>query len=248
MGTQKSASALASSYGLMLAVAALVHAPSAGAADNNWGGSLGVTTDYLYRGLSQTRGTPAVQGGLHMRLPEGWVAGVWSSSVDFNPGKGASVEIDLHAGKLWTLGQDWSAKLGATHYMYPNDGWRRSYDYDELSASLSYQSRLVASATWSPNTSRYSNGAFVWNRHATSYELSMLQPVSRSWSVGAGLGYYDLTDLLGTGYWYWNAGLTYAIGNLQVDLSHINTDRTATRLFGYEVAGSNWSGAVTWRF
>ena len=174
--------------------------------------------------------------------------GAWSSTVDLNPGKGATVEIDLHAAKLWTLNEDWSAKLGATHYMYPHDAWLRSYDYDELSASLSYQSRIVATATWSPNTSRQGAGAFAWRRHATSYELAMLQPVSRSWSLAAGAGYYDLTDLFGTGYWYWNAGLTCSIGNVQLDLSHINTDHTAARLFGYELAGSHWSGAVTWRF
>jgi uncharacterized protein (TIGR02001 family) len=262
MGTQRIGSASAS-CGLLTA-AALAYAPHAMPADltsdteggvvsdSFWtdrvGGSLGVVTDYLSRGISQTRGSPAIQGGLHARLPAGWVIGAWSSMVKLNPGHGATLEVDLHAGHLWALNDDWSSKLAVTHYMYPNDTRQVRYDYDELSASLSYRSRIIATATWSPNTSRYSNGYVASRRNAASYELAMLQPLSGSWSLAAGAGYYDLTDLFGEGYWYWNVGFTYSLGNVQLDLSHIDTDHTATRLFGYEVAGSSWSGAVTWRF
>jgi len=245
MSTHRTRSVPAWPCGLLIAT--LAYAPAAGAGDV-WGGSLGVTTDYLFRGISQTRGAPAVQGGLHARLPGDWILGVWSSTVDPNPGPGASLEIDLHAAKLWTINEDWSAKLAATHYIYPNDTWRLRYDYDELTASVAYQSRIVATASWSPNTSRRSGSETASHRHAASYELAMLQPVADNWSLAAGVGYYDLHDLFGTGYWYWNAGFTWSIGALQLDLSHINTDHTAAHLFGYDLAGSNWSAAVTWRF
>lgn len=247
MGTQRSGSASAQACGFFVAAATLAYGPPARAADD-WGGSLGITTEYLSRGISQTRGAPAIQGGLHAKLPDGWIIGTWASTVDLNPGRGATYEIDLHVAKLWNLNEDWSARLGATHYLYPNDiQWRR-YDYDEVSASMSYQSRIIATASWSPNTSRRSNDQFVSRRRTWAYELALLQPVTNIWSLAAGVGYYDLTDLFDRGYWYWNAGVTCALGGLQLDLSHINTDHTAVHLFGYDIAGNHWSAALTWRF
>ena len=105
------------------------------------------------------------------------------------------------------------------------------YDYDEVSASVSYQQRATASVSWSPNTSKHTYWGFVWDRQALAYELSLLQPLHPRWSAYAGVGYYDLHDLVDTGYWYWSTGLAFTWQGMQVDLLHIDTDSTASRLF-----------------
>ena len=130
---------------------------------------------------------------------------MWGSSVDFQNGAGIAYELDLHAGYSWSLSPDWSMQLGYVHYAYLDDD-DAGYDYDEVSASLSYQQRATASVAWSPNTSKHTYWGFISEKQALAYELSLLQPLDPRWSLCAGVGYYDLHDLVDTGYWYWSAG------------------------------------------
>ena len=214
----------------------------------SWGGSLALTSDYVYRGLSQTEGRPAVQGEVHVRSESGWSLGMRASTVNRGQSSGARSEIDLQLAQSWSFGSDWSLQLSANHYFYPDDNRSQPYEYDEFVASLSYQNRLTATLAWSPNTSRFGHEVFVRDQTARSYELTALQPLSPSWSLFSGAGYHDLNELFATGYWYWNAGVTYCLGNLQIDLSHIDTDHTARRLFDYEVGKRQWIAALSWRF
>jgi uncharacterized protein (TIGR02001 family) len=221
--------------------------PSPVQASEAWAGSIAIATDYIYRGISQTRGEPALQGGLQLQTPSGWSAGLWGSTVDFHSRRGPTYEIALHATRAWSLGPDWSTQLSAAHHEYPNEA-RTDYDYDELTASLSFQQRVTASVAWSPNTSRYGDGRMAANRRALSYEMTVLQPLNAYWSLSAGAGHYDLRDLFGIGYWFWNAGIAFSWDTLQVDLLHIDADATAERLFGYSASGDRWTAAFTWRF
>jgi uncharacterized protein (TIGR02001 family) len=217
-------------------------------AQDAWSGSVAVTTEYIYRGISQSHGGSAAQGGVELLSPSsGWSLGVWGSTVDFGSSFSPGYEIDLHAARAWSLSPDWSFQLALTHYEYLDDP-ATDYDYDELLVSLSFQQRITASVGWSPDTSRFGAGRIAENRRALAYELTLLQPLSANWSICAGAGHYDLRELFGSGYWYWNTGLAFNWHMLQIDLSHIDTDETAAELFGYAVTGSRWTAAFTWRF
>lgn len=218
--------------------------PASPAHAGDLSGSVAVTTDYIYRGLSQTAGQPAAQAGVQLHSSSGWNAGMWGSSVDFQNGSGVAYELDLHAGYAWSLSPDWSMSLGYVHYAYLNDD-DSGYDYDEVNASLSYQQRATASIAWSPNTSKHTYWGFISEKQALAYELSLLQPLYTRWSLCAGVGYYDLHDLVDTGYWYWSTGVSFNWQGMQLDLLHIDTDSTAARLFD---GGSRWTAALTWRF
>ena len=43
--------------------------------------NLGATSDYRYRGISQTQNAPAIQGGIDYTNKNGFYAGNWNSSV-----------------------------------------------------------------------------------------------------------------------------------------------------------------------
>jgi len=171
--------------------------------------------------------------------------GVWASSVEI--ADESTYELDLHAAFSVPLAPDWSGQIAYVHYAYPAwDG--ADYDYDELIASLSYQQRLTAHISWSPNTSRYGYEQFVSSEPSVAYELSLLQPIGPRWSLSAGVGYHDLDELFGRGYWFWNAGVLLTWQSMQLDLMHIGTDGAARRIFGSETAGGRWIAALTWRF
>jgi uncharacterized protein (TIGR02001 family) len=222
-------------------------------AQEDWGGSLSVTSDYRVRGISQTVDEAAVQGGLHARFDRGWLVGAWGSTIDRYRGPSAELELDLYLGFAWNIAPDWDGKVLVTHYAYPNDPATADYDYDEVALSLAYRSQLVATIVWSPNTTYFGRNphAATWaaeNGTTLAYELTGLQPLTSWLALSAGVGYNDLGELFYTGYWYWNAGLSCSFGALQVDLARIDSDAVAAQLFGDTTTEAGWSAAVSWRF
>jgi uncharacterized protein (TIGR02001 family) len=213
-----------------------------------FGGSLAATTDYVFRGISQTRGAPAYQADVHYKTVSRSVFGLWASTVDFNARQGASFEADVYAGHEWNLSREWDARVGYTHYFYPDStGWL-SYNYDEVAATLTYESRFSATIAWSPNVSRRANGWVARNDTAVSYEFVASQPLGHRIAAFAGVGYYDLPAVLEADYLFWNAGVSVAIGRAQAALMYVDADAAAERAFGYEAAASSLSGSLSWRF
>jgi uncharacterized protein (TIGR02001 family) len=208
-------------------------------------GAVGATTDYLYRGVTQSDGQAAVQAAVQLNGARGWNVGLWTSTVDMNRDSSRGYEVDLHAAHTWLLDADWSAAVGLTHREYGGEDGALDYDHDELNASLSWQERITVSVAWSPNTSLYYRGPVRGRTFA--WELSLQQPLNAQWSVFAGAGRYDLSDLAREQYTYWSAGLTFAWAALQFDLVHVGASDAAHYLYdGY--GGSRWTGALTVRF
>jgi uncharacterized protein (TIGR02001 family) len=222
--------------------------PAAGWAQDTYGGHVAATTDYVLRGVSHTRGAPALQADLHYTTANGWFAGAWASTVDLNPGAGATLELNAYAGRSWAVSESWNARLAAVHYAYPNDNASLSYDYDELTASLAFRDRLSASIAWSPNTSRYSRYFVASERTALTYDLVGQWLLHGALSANGGIGYYDLDDLYDTGYGYWSAGLAWNLPHLQFNLGYYASAATAEELFGSESTGTRWALTVTWQF
>lgn len=86
-------------------------------------GTVALVSDYRFRGVSQSGGDPAVQGGLTVTHESGVYAAVWSSSVSFDKlGAGAvygSQEVDLSAGWSREIASGLTADLGLGYYAYP---------------------------------------------------------------------------------------------------------------------------------
>jgi uncharacterized protein (TIGR02001 family) len=217
-------------------------------AEGSVGGHLDVTTDYVFRGVSQTLGGPAVQADLHYQTSSGWFAGVWGSTVNLNRGPGATMELDAYAGRAWPVGGPWNARVTAVQYIYPNDTAYLRYDYFELSASLFYEDRLAFTVSWSPDTSRYSAYGISRGEPAASYEIVGQLPISGPVSAIGSVGYYDLSQLFGTGYFYGSAGLAAGFKRFRADLSYFATGQQATDLFGSKVAGDRWALTLAWWF
>lgn len=232
--------------GLCVCTCSLLVSPQAAA--GNFGGSIGATSDYVYRGISESRGNPALQGDFHYQTRSGWAVGAWASTADLRDEAGAGLEVDIYASHHWTIDRHWDAQLSLTHYSYSQDTRALRYDYDEAVATLSYESRVSATVAWSPDVSRFSNGIIVKHAAATSYELTAVQPLVGRLSASLGAGYYDLPARLDADYWFWNAGLTCSLGRARLAVSYIDTDSAAVDAFGYEAAGSRWVGSLAWTF
>lgn len=135
-----------------LAGAALLAAQGAHA---EWSATVTGTTDYDFRGISQTEGDPALQGSLD--FASGLFYGsIWGSNVDFGDDVDGNLEIDLVAGLAGEIEGGWRWDFGATYYVYPGssedvaNGILESEDYAEIYAGGGW-GPLDVKYWWSPD-------------------------------------------------------------------------------------------------
>ncbi|MFB3115989.1 MAG: TorF family putative porin, partial [Gammaproteobacteria bacterium] len=86
----------------LMASAIIVSAPMVQAdSPHEFSANVALSTDYLFRGISQTDGNPAISGGFdYSYSPVGIYAGIWASNVDFSGccGDDDNIEIDYYGG------------------------------------------------------------------------------------------------------------------------------------------------------
>lgn len=105
---------------LLTAVLAL---PCLAQADTS--GNLSLTSDYVFRGVSQTNEEPALQGGVEYAHDSGFYAGAWGSNISWlsdTPGDiSSSVELDGYLGFRRNAGEHLAWDVGVLQYWYPGD-------------------------------------------------------------------------------------------------------------------------------
>lgn len=226
------------------------------------GGSLALTADDVYRGVSQTCGHPAAQADAHVRElgASGWAlfAGVWGSAGLGGTPCGRAKELDAYAGYNFALSSDLSATFTYTRNAYPGGGYGNPhlygdrYDYDQLGTSWNLMDRLYFTLAWTPDALgyvRYEGMLLrVQTRSAFAYGLEWRQPLVSWLSLEAGAGYDQMPDPFGIGYAFWSLGLTHQAGPLELNLAYFGTANHAVRLLGPESAGRRVSVTILWSF
>jgi uncharacterized protein (TIGR02001 family) len=192
-------------------LAALVLLASASIAQAEITGNASVVSDYNWRGITQTAGDPAIQGGLDYAHDSGFYAGVWGSNVDFGDCCDENLETDLYFG--WSGGETLAWNVGLIYYLYPGaDG----LNYPEIYASLGWE-WLTGKISYSNDFGNYDESAFYLEGNA-AYELPA------NFGVKAHIGYSDgdgIEAAYGEGsYFDWSVGVTYALGNFTLGLTY----------------------------
>src|SRR5512141_1643298 len=114
--------AAASSAALAQTAPAPAAEPAKPEPDFTFTGNVGLYSQYVFRGISQTNEKPAIQGGFDLGHKSGFYVGTWASNIswlsDTNADVSASVEWDFYGGYKWTLPQDFVADFGVLYYWY----------------------------------------------------------------------------------------------------------------------------------
>ncbi|HEY0925738.1 TorF family putative porin [Brevundimonas sp.] len=199
------------------AAALLAAAGSAQAQAPDVAWNVAVTSDYVFRGASQTDEEPALQGGVDLTFESGFYAGAWASNVDF--GDDTDAEVDLYGGFRTEAG-GFALDFGAIAYLYVNaPDLADDYDYVEFKAAAS---RAFGPVTLG-GAVYYSPNFFGADDNATYVEANGSFSPASKWTVSGALGYQylDVSD----DYTTWNAGVAYAItDNISVDARYHGTD------------------------
>jgi uncharacterized protein (TIGR02001 family) len=182
--------------------------------------NVGLTTDYVFRGISQSAEEPAVQGGVDFSCGR-FYFGVWGSSIDFDGA--ASAEVDIYGGFKHTTGPiNWD--FGLIYYAYAGR-FTDDLDFLELkvgaSASLWKGGTVGATVFYSPEGQ--GDVGPVWTVEGTLAHtlpnVGMFTP-----TLGATLGHVDASDI-DFDYNYWNIGLTLGfLEKWSLDVRYWDTD------------------------
>lgn len=198
---------------------ALFAGSPAGAVD--FSGYLVLTTDYVWRGVTQSDGDPAAQLGGEVRFDVGVYAGIWGSTIDIDNGadRQRDAEVIYYAGYTHDVSNRWTLGGSVVAYTYPGQTGAIDYNYEELIVSANYGDRLWLEYAYSPD---------LYNTDYESHNVELYGewPAGRHLIVGAGVGYYDVSDLVGSGYGYWELGITWPIRRFDLDLRYHDTNRS----------------------
>jgi uncharacterized protein (TIGR02001 family) len=234
---------------LLITLGACAIAPTESArADSVVSGSLGGTSDFVFRGLSLTRGDPAAQASIDIEFPKEFYVGAFVATCDPNPGPSPPVEMDIWAGRYWRMSESISADLRLSQYTYPDDPRRVSYNRTEITGTLGYRNQLFIAAIYSPNTKAVASSPGYDEGDAWAVELSGRYPIGERFAVSAGIGHYGLDEVYHDSYSYWNVTVTATLAPFELQLAWLGVDDSAEEHFSEDVVGDRVALTALWRF
>ena len=184
--------------------------------ESNFSWNLALTSDYVFRGVSQTDREPALQGGLDYAFGDsGFYVGAWGSNVDFGDGS-PDVEIDTYVGWNTDLTDSLNFDIMLTRYNYmgADDGFG-DIDYNELIGALTWNEMITFTAAYAND---YSNADIS----ATYFNISGEWTVADEWNFTAGVGRSDFEDI--DGYTDWTLGVNRDFGPVNAALNYYDTN------------------------
>lgn len=220
--------------GLMLSGAAVIALSSMAVAPahaeggifDNLTGSVAITSDYRYRGISQSDEEAALQASLEWSHDSGVYLGAWASSVEFlDAPRDTWAEIDLYVGYAAALSEQTTWNVQATYYWYPDSSIPAGPDYDywEFAAGIQHtidKITLSGTAAYTPDNFAGTGDGFYVGGGAAYQILDWL-------SADAGVGYQWIDDESTFGvpdYMNWTVGVTATLDILSIDVRYIDTD------------------------
>lgn len=222
---------------IVVAVAAAFAAPLSALADaaaSPVTGNVTLASEYLYRGIAQTRGKPAIQGGFDYAHASGLYAGIWGSNItwigDGVAGASAGVELDVYGGYKGSLGGDLGYDVGVLIYNYPGSG-KTVVGVQDLKQDTT---ELYGAVTWKWLTLKYS--------HSTTALFGWAKNPGLTTDKTTGSGYLELNAAydLGNGW-----GLAGHVGNQNVkgnsNASYSDYKVGVTKDVGFGVVGAAYS-------
>jgi uncharacterized protein (TIGR02001 family) len=185
--------------------------------------NVGLFSQYIFRGISQTAGKPAVQGGFDYAHSSGFYLGTWASNVswleDFGQYNRSSLEWDFYGGYKNTFpgSEDWSYDVGLLYYYYPgskNPGYYSANTW-EIYAAIGWK---WASLKYSYNVQDYFGARPTGSKTDGTWYLDL----SATYPVGetgfALIGHYGYLDVAHDGsgnsklaYQDWKVGASYTV-------------------------------------
>ena len=195
--------------------------------------NVGAISEYRYRGISQSRMKPALQGGIDYASPSGFYLGTWASTIKWvkDAYGDASLEVDVYGGYKGEISKDLTYDVGVLQYLYPSAKtklWDASYKDPNTT-------EIYGAITFGPVTTKLSyaltnlfgNYDFGANKDSKG---SMYLDISASFDVGGGLtlaphvGYQKVHNITNASYTDYSLTLSKDFSGLAPSIAVVGTN------------------------
>ena len=185
-----------------------------------------LTSDYIFRGETQTNDGAAIQGGFDYAHDSGVYAGVWASNVSaLNGDTSHSLEVDTYLGYGGSITEDVSYDVGFLRYGYPGNSASSDSDTNELYASVSYD--FISAKHSSATTDRFGGAD---SKGSTYTELNASYDIEDvGVSVGAHYGKTTVANDSTSDFADYNLSFSKEFSGVSVGVMLSNTDKTGDK-------------------
>jgi len=183
-----------------------------------------VTTNYIFRGISQSGGQAAVSAGLDYDLGSmvpGLSVGTWASSIDF--GNDGPLELDLYGSYTGNITDMFSYSVGVITYNYPNMPHGVNFNWQEYWGGLTYNFgplSVAGKVFYSPDYTNLSTSEVYYTGGVTV-------PIAPWLTFSANVGRTELdhavTPIIKS-YTDWNVSLAATFDAYTVTVGYASTD------------------------
>ena len=195
--------------------------------DNETGFNAAVVSDYRYRGISQTRLKPALQGGFdYANNPTGMYAGVWMSTIKWtrDAGGDGDVEVDIYAGKRGQVGEGVSYDVGVLTYVYPSNDLKNVRGFANADTS-----EIYGQLGFGPVYIKYSHAVtdlfgFVDSKNSGYVDIGANIDAGDGYTVNLHAGHQKVRNNDASSYTDWKVGATKDFGAVTGALAVIGTN------------------------
>ncbi len=214
--------------------------------------NVAATSDDRYRGISQTRLEPALQGGAdYTGTTTGLYAGIWLSTIKWtrDAGGGGAAEMDLYAGRRGQLTPALAYDVGVLAYVYPANGLRRVAGFANADTA-----ELYGQLAFGPAYVKYSHAltnlfGFVDSRNSGYLDLGANIGMGAGTLVNLHVGRQDIRHHAVASYTDWKIGLTRDFGIVTGAVAFVGTNANdsayASPANGKYLGRSGWQLAVS---
>ncbi|MBW7901953.1 MAG: hypothetical protein H3C26_10775 [Rhodocyclaceae bacterium] len=213
-------------------------AEAAPASPHELSANLALVSSYRFRGIDQTFGRPALQGGFDYAHESGFYAGNWNSNVSSGAGfPDGNLEMDLYGGWKKTWG-DFGLDLGAILYYYPGSQGR-GLGLGADSGAVTNKEVYVG-ASWQFLSLKYSHSVDDYfslrgwdatgastgkSTRGTHYlELAASYDLGDGWGIDAHVGRLSAKHMKNGSYTDWKIGVSKDVNGWLVGLAYVDTN------------------------
>ncbi len=185
-----------------------------------------VTSDYRYRGISQTRLRPALQGGADHVNANGWYLGAWASTIKWieDAGGDSKIELDLYGGKRGEIASGWTYDVGILRYLYASNELGKASGFANANTTEVY-----GQLGYGPAYIKYSRATtnlfgFVDSKNSGYVDFGANIDAGKGITVQLHAGRQRVENNGTSSYTDWRIGTARAYGPATVTLAVIGTD------------------------
>jgi len=221
--------------------------------------NIGLFTSYRFRGIDQTFGRPALQGGVDYSHESGFYVGNWNSNVNSGAGyPSGNLEMDFYGGWKKTWG-DWGIDVGAIYYYYPGTDAPAGAPITNAKTTRVNTGRVnnkevYIGGSWKFVSLKYSRAIddyfSVPHTTGSSYlDLSANYDLGDGWGINGHVGHlyfkHYSNGVANGNYTDWKVGVTKDISGWVIGASYIATNANGSCSKGEPYCfGNDWTGAT----